>query len=219
MWLVLAGSLIGCLVEMCWYRHLRGKWMSRKGVIYGPFSPIYGVALAGFLYLFYPMRRKSLPFLFALGACLGSAFEYACGYLQEKILGTKSWDYSKKKFQLHGRICLEFAVYWGIAAVAAVRLIYPILSRVVESFSQRRGPFIVGGLFVLFLADCLISIAACVRQRFRREGKEAVTALEQFLDRHYPDERLAELFTEIRVAADSEFDPETDLETELSENN
>lgn len=211
MWLVLAGSLLGCLLEMCWYRHLRGKWMSRKGVIYGPFSPIYGLAIAGFMYLLYPVRRGNLMFLFLLGACMGSCFEYACGYLQEKILGTRSWDYSKKKFQLHGRICLEFAFYWGIAAVAVMRFFYPVLSRMVEAISRQRGPILIGGLFVLFLADCLISIAACVRQRLRREGKEAATALEQFLDRHYTDERLAALFTEIRVVSDRGCGRETEL--------
>lgn len=209
MWLVLAGSVIGCALEMCWYRHLRGKWISRKGVIYGPFSPIYGVAIAGFVYLLYPMRRGNLLFLFVLGAAMGSCFEYACGYLQEKVLGTKSWDYSQKKYQLHGRICLEFAFYWGIAAVASMRCLYPVLSRMVEAVSLRRGPVLIGGLFLLFLADCAVSGAACIRQRLRREGRRAVLAVERFLDKHYPDERLAKIFTEIRVVSDSECGCET----------
>ena len=211
MWLILAGSLLGCVLEMCWYRNLRGKWMSRKGVIYGPFSPIYGVAMAGFMYLVYPMRGRNILFLFVLGACMGSCFEYACGYLQEKVLGSKSWDYSKKKFQLHGRICLEFSFYWGIAAVAVVRFFYPVLSRMVEAISLRRGPILVGGLFALFLADCAISGAACIRQRMRREGKEASTVAEHFLDRHYPDERLASIFTEIRVVSDCGYEQKTKL--------
>lgn len=211
MWLVLAGSVLGCVLEMCWYRRLRGKWMSRKGVIYGPLSPIYGVAAAGFAYLLYPLRRGKLLFLFVTGAVMGSCFEYACGYLQEKVLGTKSWDYSKKKFQLHGRICLEFAFYWGIAAAALMRFLYPVLSRMVEAVSLRRGPILVGGLFLLFLADCAVSGAACIRQRLRREGKRAVWAVERFLDKHYPDERLAAVFTEIRVIHDGECGCETGL--------
>ncbi len=211
MWLVLAGSLLGCLLEMCWYRRLRGKWMSRKGVIYGPFSPIYGAAMSGFVYLLYPVRRGNLLFLFVLGAAMGSCFEYACGFLQERVLGTKSWDYSKKKFQLHGRICLEFTFYWGIAAVVSIRFLYPVLSRMVEAVSLRRGPVIIGGLFLLFLADCAVSGAACIRQRLRREGRIAVYPVERFLDRHYPDERLAAIFTEIRIVSGKECGRETKL--------
>lgn len=198
-WLLLIGSLLGYVIEMLWYHHLRGKWINRKGVIYEPYSPIYGIAMAGFVYLFYKLRKKGIWFLFLLGSVVGSLFEYICGYLQEKVLGTKSWDYSGKHFQIHGRICLEFALYWGLIAVAIMKIIYPICSCLIEnlppSFGKQAGVL----LFVLFCLDCMISMLACIRQKRRRQGKEANNSLARFLDRRYSDEYLSGIYTEIRI--------------------
>lgn len=197
MWFCIAGSFLGYLIEMLWYRKLRGKWICRKGVIYGPFSPIYGIAMVGFAKVFYKSKNKLLIFLW--GSILGSAFEYLCGFLQEKILKTKSWDYSKKAFQLHGRICLEFAVYWGIIAVAIMGVIAPIFSGIYNMFPIQGRESFMRIFFLLFVADCGISGLACLQQRNRREGNLTENKLTMFLDKHYPDERLEKIFTEIRT--------------------
>lgn len=199
MWLILAGSFLGYLLEMVWYRKLRGKWISRKGVIYGTYSPIYGAALAGCWLLFGRIKRKGLLMVFLTGSCVGSMFEYFCGFLQEKIFGTKSWDYSKKPFQIKGRICLEFAVYWGIAAVAACYAVLPMLFQIFAILHETKLLPVITVLFLMFSADCLISFLACFRQRIRRNRWYANNALEHFLDVHYSDERLDSIFTEIRI--------------------
>ena len=198
-WLLLAGSCLGYLLEMIWYRKLRGTWINRKGLIYGPFIPIYGIALAGFSILFQKIKKQNLIKIFLIGSIAGSSFEYFSGFLQEKIFGTKSWDYSKKPFQIKGRICLEFAFYWGIAASGAGFVLLPLLSRLMITLKNLHLIPALEWLFLLFLADCLISFLACFRQRLRRQGKPADTRLEEFLDNHYPDERLDAIFTEIRI--------------------
>lgn len=199
MWLLVSGSFLGYLLEMLWYRKLRGKWVNRKGVIYGLYSPIYGFAMAGFWLIFRGIRKKRVVLVFLLGSLLGSSFEYFCGFLQEKIFGTKSWDYSKKPFQIKGRICLEFAIYWGIAAITVNYLVAPVLFFLLDQIREIGCLPLVCAAFLLLLADGAISVAACLRQRFRRWGKTASNKVEKFLDRHYPDERLDSIFTEIRI--------------------
>lgn len=201
MWFFIVGSFLGYLLETLWYRRLRGKWICRKGVIYGPFSPIYGIAAAVFSKMFW--KVKSVKYLFLGGCILGSAFEYLCGFLQEKILGTKSWDYSKKRFQLHGRICLEFAFYWGVIAVAVVYVVKPVFERmyigICMILSVDIVKYLVIGLFAALLLDCAISGLACLQQRNRREGNIIQNRMTQLLDRYYPDERLEKIFTETRI--------------------
>lgn len=118
---------------------------------------------------------------------------------------------AKRNFNYTDGSALNLHYYWGIAAVVSIRFLYPVLSRMVEAVSLRRGPVIIGGLFLLFLADCAVSGAACIRQRLRREGRIAVYPVERFLDRHYPDERLAAIFTEIRIVSGKECGRETKL--------
>ena len=38
----------------------------------------------------------------------------------EKVFGTVFWDYSNKPLNLHGRICLEFAIYWGFLGLLLI---------------------------------------------------------------------------------------------------
>lgn len=197
MWIFIAGSFLGYVIEMLWYRKLRGRWICRKGVIYGMFSPIYGIAFVGFSKI--AGKVSNILSTFILGSLLGSMFEYLCGYLQEKILGTKSWDYSKKPFQLHGRICLEFALYWGITAVVVVYVLQPCFLYIYSLFPIVFGRRIVTGGFVLLVCDCIISGLACMQQRNRRQGNRINNCFTRFLDRHYSDERLAEIFTETRI--------------------
>lgn len=198
-WLFIIGSVFGYLLETVWYYMLRGYFVNRQGVIYGPFSPIYGIALAGFVLLLYNYRERSPLHIFLTAAVMGSLFEYTCGYLQEHILGTKSWDYSGKPFNIHGRISLEFAVYWGIIGLFAIKLAYPFLSGVIESIPAELGRKVAIVLCSVLLIDCMISGAAAIRQRERRHGKEASNAVERFMDEHYSDERLAMVFTEVRI--------------------
>ncbi|MBO5146178.1 MAG: putative ABC transporter permease [Lachnospiraceae bacterium] len=201
MWFFIVGSFLGYLLETLWYRRLRGKWICRKGVIYGPFSPVYGIAAAVFSKIFW--KVKSIWYLFFWGCILGSIFEYLCGFLQEKILGTKSWDYSKKRFQLHGRICLEFTFYWGVIAVAVVYAVKPVFEKIYISIctmlSSDIAEYLVIGLFAALILDCVLSGLACLQQRNRREGNIIQNQVTRFLDKYYPDERLEKIFTETRI--------------------
>lgn len=195
---VLLGSFIGCLLEMVWYYGLRGKWMSRKGVLWGLFSPIYGIAIAGFVFVVEHIVVKNVLRLFMLGAVLGSSFEYIASVLQEKVLGTKSWDYSKHFMNINGRISLGFTFIWGTFSVVVAKVIKPAGDAFYAHIDSPMVNDIIGTMFFLFMIDCFISILVCVRQKARWEGKPAVTPFQKWADEKYNDEKLARIYTEIR---------------------
>lgn len=60
-----------------------------------------------------------------IGVVVCDIVEYLTSYLMEKLFHARWWDYSKKKFNLHGRICLEHSTYWGIFSVLLIYLIHP----------------------------------------------------------------------------------------------
>lgn len=196
---LIVGSFAGYLLETVWYRMLRGRWVCRKGVVLGPFSPLYGVAFACFVAMEYIFHIEATWKKFVIGACLGSAYEYLASVMQEKILGTKSWDYSRHRFNLNGRISLKFMLIWGVVAVFILEYIEPACLAMLDRYfvsSWMKGALTAAG--ILFLLDCLVSVFACLRQKFRREGREASNRLEIWLDKRYPDEKLEKIFTEIR---------------------
>ena len=77
-------------------------WESRRGVIDGPLSPVYGAGAALIVYLLARRKRPGWQ-TWLYGALLGGAFEYTISFLQEWAIGTTSWDYGQQFLNINGR--------------------------------------------------------------------------------------------------------------------
>ena len=198
-WLFVSGSVLGYVGETLWYLYLRGHLVNRQGVLFGPFSPIYGFMFVLLTGLLYKDRDKSWKRIFVVSMISVTAFEYACSWSMEHVLGTKSWSYVNKAFNLNGRVCLQMSIMWGILGIVYIKIIYPTLSRTIESFKPKIGK-IVGMILCWFLIiDSVFSIVVSLRQTERRNGITANGVFEEWIDEYYTDDKLAEIYTEIRV--------------------
>ena len=77
-WLFLIGAVLGDLVETVFCRLTAGVWMSRSSLVWGPFSIVWGLAIATATALLYKDREKPDRHLFFIGTVLGGAYEYVC---------------------------------------------------------------------------------------------------------------------------------------------
>ena len=86
-WYLLIFSVIGLIIETLFCFITTGVWESRKGLIYGPFCPVYGIGatlLIIILNSFYNNKFK----LFVYGGICGSAIEYIMSFVLEAFYGT-----------------------------------------------------------------------------------------------------------------------------------
>lgn len=196
-WVFLFGCVFGCVFEMITHFLQHGEWVSRRGLIYGPLNPVYGIGAVLFTLL---TKQKNIMLIFISGALLGGSFEYICSLIQEYIFGTISWDYSHKFLNIGGRTSLFYMVCWGILSVIFVKLIYPPFSNWIEKFPVKFGNILTLILLALVVLDCTISILACHRHDERRHNEEPSNQFEVFLDKTYPDERLAKIFENAKEA-------------------
>ena len=104
LWLFVVGAFLGDLVETVFCRLTAGVWMSRSSLVWGPFSVVWGLALALTTVLLRQNQDKSDRYLFVFGTVMGGVYEYVCSAVTELLFGTVFWDYSKFKFNLGGRI-------------------------------------------------------------------------------------------------------------------
>lgn len=93
-WLFFIGSLLGDFVETIFCRLTVGVWMSRSSLVWGPFSLVWGIAIAVATALLYKDRGKPDRHLFFVGVFLGGAYEYICSVFTELVFGKVFWDYS-----------------------------------------------------------------------------------------------------------------------------
>ena len=193
-WLFFIGCLLGDITETIFCRITAGVWMSRSSLVWGPFSIVWGFAIAAVTDLLYKYKDRSDRFLFLMGTALGGAYEYLCSVLSEMVFGTVFWDYSEIPFNLGGRINLLYCFFWGFAAVAWFKIFYPPVSRMIEKVPVKIGKIITWILIVFMLADGIVSSAALARYNARSNGVEASNSFESWVDEHFDDGRMAQVY-------------------------
>ena len=157
-------SILGWVIEIIACSIEERKMVKDRGFLLGPYCPIWGwgaVLIIGVLGS-YKDDPKAL-FLFAL---VGSAvLEYLTSYIMEKIFKARWWDYSHKKFNVEGRICLSNCVGFGILGLIIVNFINPLYSGIIEWLPDLFFIIIASVIFVLFMIDNIISLTIMTKLR------------------------------------------------------
>ena len=186
--------------------------MSRSSVVYGPFSIVWGIGCMLLTAVLYRYKDKSDGYIFTAGTILGGAYEYICSVFTELVFGTVFWDYSDFMFNLGGRINLLYCFFWGIASVIWIKKVYPHLSGLIERLPVRFGKILCNLLAVFMIFNMSVSSLALARYNVRntqpsdivQEGQQnrnnsGLSGLDDFLDRHFPDERMERIYPNAKI--------------------
>lgn len=155
-------SIIGFVIETLFGMAKYGMLESRQSFLYGPFCAIYGVG-AIIMILSLQYFKKSYNSLFIGGCIVGSVTEYLVSWIGEAILHLKWWDYSKMPFNINGRICLLYAVFWGFLGLYLMISLNPKIDRLINFIKSK----ISIHLLQIFVALCTIFMFVdCVSTAF-----------------------------------------------------
>lgn len=194
-WLFIFGSFFGFVIETIWCMIRWKKLESRKGLIYGHFIPIYGIAGLAVAVVIELLHIRKKYIIFLVTFFIGGVVEYLSSLFQEKFTGTVSWDYSKMKFNLHGRVNLVYLIGFGVFGIVWY-IIYPgFLDVLHKVFSNQNVFMLVTILMGIFMGyNIFISLVATVRQKNRRNGFVAKNKFELWLDNKYTDSCLKKVY-------------------------
>ena len=149
-------SMLGWVWETALCSITQGHFINR-GFLNGPYCPIYGAgALVDIICLGW-LHNPLL--LFLTGAILACALEYATSYAMEYYFHARWWDYSTKRFNLNGRICLEGALVFGLFAVALILFIQPRISAATSLLEPGATETLAGALAFVFFFDLVYTLA------------------------------------------------------------
>ncbi|MFQ8989023.1 MAG: putative ABC transporter permease, partial [Intestinibacter sp.] len=93
-WYLVIFSIIGLIIETIYGYATTGILESRKGLIWGPFCPVYGVGAVVLILLLNHVDQKNYFKLFIYGFLIGAASEYIMSYVLEAFYGIRFWDYT-----------------------------------------------------------------------------------------------------------------------------
>ena len=192
--ILIIGSFAGVMVELLWCLITNGYLESRSGLVYGPFNMLYGVGAAVLSLTLYRFRNRGRWLSFLGGFVVGSVVEYLCYWGQEALLGSRSWDYSGMPFNINGRICLLYSIFWGILGVLWIKDLYPRMSKWILKIPNHAGKIVTWVLTVFMAVNCLVSAVAVWRWAERVSGVPAENGFEELLDARFPDERMERIY-------------------------
>ena len=193
-------SLLGDFTETIFCRITAGVWMSRSSLVWGPFSIVWGLAIALATALLHRDMHKPDRHIFLIGTILGGAYEYLCSVFTELVFGKVFWDYSNIPFNLGGRINLLYCFFWGIAAVVWIKVCYPRLAALLNKIPRLPNLLITSCLIVFMLVNMLTSSLALIRYDQRANQVPARHQWQQVMDRFFDDDRMKIIYPNAKEA-------------------
>ncbi|MCD8341108.1 MAG: putative ABC transporter permease [Clostridiales bacterium] len=167
-------SFLGWFVETCWCSFFKGKFVAR-GFLKGPICPIYGIGILIMVLFFTGLTGHPVLF-YVVSTVTLSAWEYFVGWLLEVTTHTRYWDYSQKRFNLHGRIRLDYCLIWGLAAYIVVYFLQPATERLFARIPLLPRQVLAGVAAVVTLADIVTTIRSLAMTTVLMERAKAVSA-------------------------------------------
>ena len=153
--LFLIYSIIGWVMEVI-FTLFKDKTLVNRGFLIGPYCPIYG---CGCVLIILLLKRYSNDFfvLFIMSMVVFSILEYLTSYIMEKLFKARWWDYSDRKFNINGRICLETMIPFGLLGCLLMYVINPFISGFISKVPKDILNPISIVLFILFVIDNIAS--------------------------------------------------------------
>ena len=154
--LFLMYSIMGWLAEVTLAFYMHKKFINR-GFWIGPYCPIYGVGVLLIIWLLKKYTDSALA-LFVLAMVICMVLEYLTSFIMEKLFNTRWWDYSDKRFNINGRICLETAIPFGIGGLIIMYLVNPFFEGILNLIPSKVLYVLGITLLIIFLTDLGISL-------------------------------------------------------------
>lgn len=198
------GSFVGVIIEMLWCLIRNGYIESRAGLVYGPFNLLYGAGAVLLTLCLYKFRNRGSWISFLGGFIVGSLLEYVCSWGQELLLGTRSWDYSEMAFNLNGRICLLYSIFWGVLGVLWIKNIYPRMAKLILKIPNKIGKALTYFCTIFLAFNIIITCITTVRWTQRIDGIPATNSFIKFIDERFPNERMEDIFANMEFTKEKE---------------
>lgn len=168
-------SFFGWMFEVGYQTKKLKKFVNR-GFLNGAICPIYG---AGMVLMIILCNRiiDNWILVFLAAVFVPSTLEFITGITLQLIFKRKWWDYSDCKFNLFGFICLKFSLLWGVAGLLMIKLINPLVAKLIQLVPIIIGNYILIGFIVIFLIDSIITVIQSTRFALNIKFVEKLEAL------------------------------------------
>ena len=190
-------SIGGLLLETAWTQLVLGIWQRRYGMVWGPFSPLYGFGAVLLTVALWKLRRRPMWVVFLFSMVVGSLLEQISGEIIEKVMHATSWTYETYPDAITRYVALRMSMIWGLLGCAWCRVLMPEALFLIGEPKRRAELVLVAVLTAFLVLDGVMTVAVVLRKDARDRGLPAANAVERVIDRRYDDEFIRERFENV----------------------
>jgi uncharacterized membrane protein len=198
----IVASVAGLAVEMFFMALTSGRTELRVGLVWGPFSPLYGFGAVFLTAILWNFRHASSIQVFVVSALLGGALEQTTGVCMEYFAHAQSWTYIGLPDAITQWVAWRFLLMWGVIGLVWCRLVMPeTIYRIGEPTTNRQIWIIA--LLTAFLALDIGATVYCFYRKAQRDaGIPSQNVVDEYVDGHFSDEFIANRFQNLEVGHD-----------------
>ena len=210
-WVFFVCSVLGLILEEVWHMVVvdPGVYQDRAGMLFGPFSPIYGFGAVLMTMALNRFYKKNPLIIFLVSALIGGAFEVFVGWFMQTSFGVVSWSYSHMKLfgmpdpiavLTGGRTCTPFACMWGLGGLIWIKVLLPRLLKLINMIPWKRRYSATVILTAVMLIDGVMTLQSLDYWYQRVNGTVRNIPVAQFYDKHFDNEYMENRFQSMTMS-------------------
>ena len=210
-WVFVVCSVLGLIIEVVYHMVVvdPGVYQDRAGLLYGPFSPIYGVGAVLMTVALNRFWRANPVVIFLVSAVIGGLFEAAVSWFMQVGFGAVAWDYSGSTiFGLFpdpvaelfgGRTSTLFMCMWGALGFVWIKLCLPWLLKLINLIPWQARYSLTTLCAALMLVNAVMTLQSLECWYQRESGLAPSSPVEEFYAEHYDDAYMANRFQSMTI--------------------
>ena len=165
-------AILGWIMEVT-CKLIQYKRFINRGFLIGPYCPIYGYGALLITILLHKYTNDPIV-LFIMAIVVCGTLEYLTSYFMEKIYKARWWDYSQKKFNINGRVCLGTIVPFGLLGLFIMYVLNPFFLGQIGKLSEMWLNILFWSLLAIYICDNVISgiVVRAIKTTEKGFGKE-----------------------------------------------
>ncbi|MBB2955397.1 putative membrane protein [Bifidobacterium commune] len=199
-WLFMVGCVIGLVVEEIYHLIFFNEWQDRAGLVWGPFSPIYGFGVVVLTMCLNRLWHANAVLIFFASALIGGAFEAFVSWFMQVAFGIIAWNYAGDWFALFGgRTSGKYMIFWGLAGLIWLRELLPRLLKFINLIPWKWRYALTAVALALMLIDIVVTLMALDCWYGRVAGLPQTSPVARFFGEHFDDSVMQQRFQTMSI--------------------